>query len=280
MPKTAARALLTDFLKNRRARISPSDVGLPDECPRRRTRGLRRSEVALLARISTEWYTLFEMGRERAMTLRVIGPVARALRLNDVERDYLYDLVRAEEPPARVCPRLHPSIDFALRHVREASIIVYDPWLTRTHWNDVAAALFPPEVGNDWLQSNVLVRMFTLPQFRTLAENWEELNQWNLGLFRRALARDPLNPEAREILNALSGISDFNRLWSKQDVYSIERFSVDNVDAPFRLHHERYGELTMHMIVYEIPGWRGAHVRYVTPADETSADGFRAATKV
>src|SRR5579872_5540968 len=97
-PKTAARALLADFLKSRRARLTPDQVGIHIEAEpsRRRTPGLRRSEVAALAGISAEWYTLFEMGRERAMTNRIIEPVVRALQLNEVERDYLYDLVRAE----------------------------------------------------------------------------------------------------------------------------------------------------------------------------------------
>ena len=70
--RNAARALLTDFLKKRRAGLKPADVGLPADSSRRRTPGLRRSEVAQLAGVSTEWYTLFETGRERAMTSRAI----------------------------------------------------------------------------------------------------------------------------------------------------------------------------------------------------------------
>ncbi len=117
MPKAPHRALLTDFLKSRRARLRPIDVGLPehhDDVRGRRTPGLRRSEVAQLADISTEWYTLFEMGRDRAMTARIIDPVAKALRLNRVERDYLYTLIRAEPPPPRGVRPIHPSLEYSL----------------------------------------------------------------------------------------------------------------------------------------------------------------------
>lgn len=120
MPKAPHRALLSDFLKSRRARLRPVDVGLPDDVRGRRTPGLRRAEVARLAGISTEWYTLFEMGRDRAMTQRIIDPVAKAMQLNRVERDYLYTLVRAEPPPPRGLRPIHPSLEYFLKYTREA----------------------------------------------------------------------------------------------------------------------------------------------------------------
>ena len=275
MPKTAARALLTAFLKSRRARLSPSELGFQDENKRRRTQGLRRSEAARLAGVSTEWYTLFEMGRERAMTQRIIEPVARALRLDVAERDYLYDLVRGE-PLIRENRELHPSIDFALKSFRDSALSVYDPWLTRLRWNAVAQEIFMIESGGEWIRHNLLWRLFTDRQMQKLGgDAWREHARRNVGLFRRSLARDPLNPDAHTIITALTGIAEFDELWSAHDVYSFEMYSHACMTAPYDVHHPRYGRIALQAILLEIPGWPGAHVRYMTPADDASAEVLR-----
>lgn len=279
--KSPHRALLTDFLKTRRGQLQPSDVGLPADgkLNGRRTPGLRRSEVALLAGISTEWYTLFEMGRNRAMTMRVIGPVSDALRLTPIERDYVHDLVREAPPPEPSSEGLHPAIDYAVQHVQEAAAIVYDPWLTRLRWNDVARhVLFMGD--DDWLGRNILWRSFKGSHLRKLMKgNWERRTRLNLGIFRRALARDPLNADAQAIVRELRDAPDFEPLWAAHEVFSFEMYSEDNANKPYIIDHAHYGELRMHVLLLGIPGWPGAHVRYITPADEHSVEVFRKAAR-
>ena len=275
MPKTARRALLTDFLKTRRARLSPADFGFEDNGLPRRTKGLRRGEAAQLAGVSTEWYTLFEMGRERAMTQRIIERVARALQLDGAERDYLFDLVRAEPPPEAVA-KLHPAIDYALDQVADGAFSLCDPWLTRLRANRVFQSLFLLEEEDDWLTHNVLWRLFKVPHTRRLAgTNWRETVRKNVGLFRRALARDPLNQTAHAIIRALRGDADFDALWSAHDVYSLEMYSNDGMKSPDVVQHPRHGRLTVYTLMLEIPAWRGAHVRYIAPADAKTVAIFR-----
>jgi len=279
MPKAPHRALLTDFLKTRRARLRPEDVGLPNGDVRaRRTPGLRRAEVARLADISTEWYTLFEMGRDRAMTQRIIEPVARALRLNRVERDYVYTLVRAEPPPPRGVRPIHPSLEYSLKHTHEAAVLIYDPWLTRVRANGVAEKVFLH--GNDeWVARNVVWRTFKDDALRKLMGSaWEEHTRYNLGLFRRALARDPESPAAKLVLDALRGQPDFERLWAAHDVCSFDELNQENLTKPYSITHPTYGQLAVHALVFPVGGWPGAHTRYLTPADDATFEAFRIAS--
>ena len=92
------REELADFLRTRRAAISPQEVGLPAG-GRRRTPGLRREEVAQLAGIGTTWYTWLEQGRDVRASFEVLEALARALRLNQAERSHLILLGRGEAPP-------------------------------------------------------------------------------------------------------------------------------------------------------------------------------------
>ncbi|HTX02902.1 MAG TPA: hypothetical protein VMD07_04420 [Candidatus Acidoferrales bacterium] len=276
MPKAPHRALLTDFLKSRRARLRPDDVGLPEGDARgRRTPGLRRAEVARLADISTEWYTLFEMGRDRAMTQRIIEPVARALRLNRVERDYVYTLLRAEPPPPRGVRPIHPSLEYSLKYTRDAAVLVYDPWLTRVRANAVAEKVFLHR-NEEWVARNVVWRTFKDDALRKMMGSaWEEHTRRNLGLFRRSLARDPESPAAKLVLDALRGNADFERLWAAHDVSSFDQLNQENLTKPYAITHPTYGAIAVHSMVFPVAGWPGAHTRYLTPADDAAFAAFR-----
>src|SRR5262245_24667076 len=92
------RARLRDFLRARRARLSPADVGMPD-AGRRRTPGLRREEVAVLAGVGASWYTWLEQGRDINVSDSVVDAISRALRLSQAERAYLYRLAGLNPPP-------------------------------------------------------------------------------------------------------------------------------------------------------------------------------------
>jgi hypothetical protein len=92
------RSDIRDFLASRRARITPGQAGLPAGGGRRRVPGLRREEVAVLAGVSTEWYTRLEKGHIAGVSEDVLEAVARALQLDEAERIYLFDLARAAKP--------------------------------------------------------------------------------------------------------------------------------------------------------------------------------------
>ncbi|WP_324273157.1 helix-turn-helix transcriptional regulator [Blastococcus brunescens] len=94
------RADIRDFLTSRRARITPEQAGLLPGGGRRRVAGLRREEVAVLAGVSTDWYTRLEKGHISGVSEDVLEAVARALQLDEAERTYLFDLARAAVRPA------------------------------------------------------------------------------------------------------------------------------------------------------------------------------------
>jgi transcriptional regulator with XRE-family HTH domain len=89
-----------DFLVTRRARITPTQAGLPTFGDRRRVAGLRREEVASLAGVSVDYYARLERGNLRGVSESVLDALARALQLDDTEREHLFDLARAATPPA------------------------------------------------------------------------------------------------------------------------------------------------------------------------------------
>ena len=91
-----------DFLVSRRARVSPEQAGLPSYGGRRRVPGLRREEVAMLAGLSVDYYGRLERGNLAGASESVLEAVARALRLDDAERQHLFDLARRADPPSRV----------------------------------------------------------------------------------------------------------------------------------------------------------------------------------
>ena len=116
-----------EFLISRRAHLTPEQAGLPDVGGERRVPGLRREEVAMLAGVSLDYYTRLERGQIRGASESVLHAIARALQLNDVEREYLFDLARPtaatsaapSRPPAR--PAVRPSVQRVLDHLAPVS---------------------------------------------------------------------------------------------------------------------------------------------------------------
>ena len=141
---------LRAFLRSRRARVSPADVGLPDDGARRRTPGLRREELAALAGVGVSWYTWLEQGRDIHPSPDVLDALARALRLDAAERTTLFALARTELPlPGRsgAAPGQDPDDGRALLvslvdalHPRPAYLL--GPMTRILAWNPAASALF------------------------------------------------------------------------------------------------------------------------------------------
>jgi hypothetical protein len=269
----ARRRLFTEFLKSRRARLSPSDVGFHDPGVRR-TKGLRRSEVAQLTGVSTEWYTLFEMGRDRALTDRMLRTVSHSLRLNSAEEGYLGDLMRCQ-PADRIADRMHPSVDFAVRNIQDVAFCIYDPWLTHVTNNRISADLLLLDEDGDPLSHNLLFRFYArLTMRELLGTDWKKHARRHVGLFRQNLARDPMNAAAHEVIDRLTGIPEFDEAWRSQDVYSLPMYNEDNLAEPYRLYHPRHGALAVHLWAKPMRSWPGGHITWLTPADDPTVAVF------
>src|SRR6202012_3202785 len=142
------RGEIRDFLASRRARITPAQAGLPTSA-RRRAAGLRREEVAVLAGVSTEWYTRLEKGHIGGVSDDVLDAVARALRLDDDERTYLFDLARSSRQESRTPPRrrdveVPPPVEWLLDSLTMSSGFVPNGPPDLVASNPRARALFEP----------------------------------------------------------------------------------------------------------------------------------------
>lgn len=216
-PERHRRTELRDFLRTRRARLTPADVGL-EASGRRRTPGLRREEVAVLAGVGVSWYTWLEQGREIRVSDQVLDAVARALRLDESERGHLYRLA------GHNAPQLVPSPDGdklkpALRHLLDA----WSPnpaYLLDRHWdylglNDAAEVAF----GFTAADTNCLRTFFLSRRYRERLRYWDESAPSVLAEYRADAARyaddDSFSALADE-LGAASGA--FAELWERHDV--------------------------------------------------------------
>ncbi|KOV92393.1 MULTISPECIES: helix-turn-helix domain-containing protein, partial [unclassified Streptomyces] len=135
---------LGDFLRARRAQLTPQECGLPEADSARRVAGLRREEVARLAAISVDYYTRLEQGRVRA-SAPVLATLARALRLDDDQQQYLYELAgRTDDRPRRRRPaqRLRPAMRRLLDQLTHTPALVLGKRLDILAWNPAATALY------------------------------------------------------------------------------------------------------------------------------------------
>ncbi|WP_410663736.1 helix-turn-helix transcriptional regulator [Amycolatopsis sp. lyj-84] len=215
------RRQLADFLRSRRERISPADVGLPAG-PRRRTPGLRREEVAQLAFISTEYYTRLEQARGPRPSREVLAGLSRALRLSDAERDHLHHLAGAPPgPPPGPSREVRPSILSLLQRLPQAAAIVLSATYEVLAWNDLAAALMEDFSALPRRDRNLVRRAFLGSPERRMygVSDVEEFSASAVRNLRATAARYPDDPEITGLISELlEGSEEFARLWAAHDV--------------------------------------------------------------
>jgi transcriptional regulator with XRE-family HTH domain len=248
MSSTAERRFeLSDFLRTRRAKIMPSDVGLADG-PRRRTPGLRREEVALLANIGTTWYTRLEQGLPINVSVEVLDGISRALRLTSDERRHLYLLAglpltiaaHDEERVGELVQRVLDGLEPLPAYVRGRRWDVLA-------WNASADALIDFS-GATGPARNVVWRLFRDPASRCRHGDPESTMRRCVAQFRAVAAKYPNDPAFRELIEELRGASaDFRRLWAEHDV-------LGSTDGLKRFIHPELGEFILDHTTFELPG--------------------------
>ncbi|MGA6164511.1 helix-turn-helix transcriptional regulator [Amycolatopsis magusensis] len=217
------RTELAGFLRSRRERITPADVGLPAG-RRRRTPGLRREEVAQLAFISNEYYTRLEQAHAPRPSREVLAGLTRALRLSDAERDYLHHLAGAPPgPPPGPSREVRPSILALLERLPQAAAIVLSASYEVIAWNPLAAALMEDFSALSRRQRNLVRRAYLEPRAegRPLygLSDSGEFAQSAARHLRATAARYPDDPELTSLISELLDRSeDFARLWAAHDV--------------------------------------------------------------
>ncbi len=215
---------LADFLRNRRARISPEQVGLP-RGTRRRTPGLRREEVAMLAGVSPEWYTWLEQGRDINVSMQVLESLARVLQLDANEREHLFLLVLRQRPPVEMYtpPTVSRTVQAFLDSLGTSPACVVDARTNVLAWNAAYWAVFAVDVttGNE-RERNLMWRIFTNPAARLVNEGWKEIARVYVAQFRAGYGRFINDPWWAKQIAELSEISpEFCELWAQHDVHNL-----------------------------------------------------------
>ena len=251
------------FLRSRRERLQPDDVGLPSG-PRRRTPGLRREEVAVLAHISTEYYVRLEQGRAPRPSGEVLAGISAALRLTGIESDHLH--VLAGTAPTRT--GLHrrdvrPSILALLERMPQTAAFVISATFEVLAWNDLAAALMEDFSQLAPADRNLARRAFDpaarlQPPLYGISDAAEFRHHVVMEL-RSAAARYPADPDVTGLVQELQETSsDFTRLWERHDVQAAPMLT-----KTFR--HPLVGDITVdcdsltlsdrdqHLVLYSAP---------------------------
>ncbi|MGW1514318.1 helix-turn-helix domain-containing protein [Streptomyces sp. NPDC002394] len=221
------RSDIRDFLATRRARITPEQAGLPTS-GRRRVPGLRREEVAVLAGVSTEWYTRLEKGHINGVSEDVLDAVARALHLDDDERTYLFDLARAAQPPGRAHRRrkavdVPPRVQWLLDSMTLSAAFVTNGRLDIVAANALARAVLSPMFDSDTVDDrgrpNCARYFFLDPGARDFVADWDQAVTLTAALLRAEAGRYPHDKALRELVGELSTLStEFRTRWAAHEV--------------------------------------------------------------
>ena len=238
---------LRAFLRSRRARVSPADVGLPDEGARRRTPGLRREELAALAGVGVSWYTWLEQGRDIHPSPEVLDALARALRLDTAERATLFALARTELPlPSAAAADGGPDDDRAVlvrlvEALHPTPAYLLGPMTRILAWNPTASALFgsPDHLSPE--RRSLLWMLLVDPGEARYNPGREGTARNMVARFRSEYAQHAGEPAYEQFIAELRERSPwFVQWWGEHEVNDTQR-GTKTIEHPtlgtLRLHH-------------------------------------------
>lgn len=245
------RAELSEFLRTRRARLKPADLGLNGYGGRRRVPGLRREELAQLAGVSVAYYTRLEQGNARNVSVEVLDAISRALRLSDAEHAHLLHLAKPKQQKRRPAPQ-HQQVRPALLELLTAmeGVPAY-VWGRRTDvlaWNHTASALFGDWAARAPQDRNWARIAFLDPAARQIFVDWESKASDVVGHLRLDAGLHANDSQLAALIGELSMKSeDFRTLWAAHDVKKKSHGSM-------RIMHPLTGEMTLHYETFTLSG--------------------------
>ncbi|MDX2682240.1 helix-turn-helix transcriptional regulator [Streptomyces sp. NY05-11A] len=222
---------LGDFLRSRRARIQPEEVGLPSH-GRRRVPGLRREEVAQLAGVSVDYYIRLEQGRGPSVSDTVLDAVARVLRLDDTERAYLHAVARPRKPSGgSATPRVRAGVQLLLDSMERTPAFVVDVRMDVLAWNALADAVFGYSRSTPDGR-NIPRHVFLDPASRDFYPEWSAVAVQCVAHLRMQAGHHQEDRRLTSLVGELSLKSeDFRRLWADHPVRACA-FGVKRVQHP------------------------------------------------
>ncbi|SIN76155.1 helix-turn-helix transcriptional regulator [Agromyces cerinus] len=268
------RSEVREFLRTRRARITPDEAGLPAYGGNRRVPGLRREEVAMLAGVSVDYYTRLERGTLAGASDTVLESLARALQLDDAESAHLFDLARAANAsptvrrPRAKTGELRPSLQRVIDAITEAPAIIST---TRTDYlaaNPLGRALYSVVFAAP--QPNGARFAFLDPAAQEFYPDWDRVTQDVVAALRGEAGRNPYDKRLTDLVGELSTRSErFRTLWAAHNVRH-HRTGVK------RLHHPVVGDLELSFEAMDLPADPGLKLSIFTAEpNSVSADALK-----
>lgn len=235
-----------DFLRSRRARITPEQAGLPAYGTHRRVPGLRREEVAMLAGVSSDYYVRLERGNLAGVSESVLESLATVLRLDEVERAHLRDLARGARPRAARARRSAPaartvplSVRVMLDALTQAPAVVRDERLDILAANALGRALYAPLFADPSRRANHARFAFLDPAATRFWADWERAADDTVGVLRFAAGRDPFDKALTALVGELSTRSEeFRSRWAAHHVHV-------HTGGRKRIHHPVVGDVEL-----------------------------------
>ena len=257
------RRQLAHFLRTRRERLSPEQVGLPPG-PRRRTPGLRREELALLAGMGATWYTRLEQGRDIRVSAQVLESLARVLHLDPEERNHLFILAHEHLPadPSLLTAGISPSLQYILDTLGICPAYIMGPNWDLLGWNQATRRVFADFNALSARERNVLWFLFTNPQARALLVDWPGDAQRALALFRASTGRSVGERWFTTLVTDLKQISpEFREWWPRHDVQRVHTGKQE-------LNHPMVGRLVFQLTTLQVIDQPDARLIVYTPLPE------------
>ncbi|GAA1595887.1 helix-turn-helix transcriptional regulator [Actinoplanes couchii] len=262
-----------EFLISRRAHVTPEQAGLPDYGGERRVPGLRREEVAMLAGVSIDYYTRLERGNIRGASESVLNAIARALQLDDVEREYLFGLARpapskAEKPASKPAgATVRPSVQRVLDNMAVPAL-VFNPQQDVVASNLMGRAFFSPAFEAE--HPNMCRFFFLDPRAEQFCTDLPQARSMNAAMLRLHAGRDPLNSELTALIGELSTLSpQFRTDWADHHVH-------EHRHGQKVYRHPVVGEIEITFDAFDMPGETGLMICTYT-AEENSPSAERMA---
>jgi transcriptional regulator with XRE-family HTH domain len=266
MQERERRQALADFLRRRRASLSPAAVGLPAGV-RRRTPGLRREEVAELANIGTSWYVWLEQARDVHPSADVLDSIAQAFKFTLNERRHLFLLAGQPLPPHLfpVEEQVSPTLQRVLNDLNPTPAYVMGRRWDYLAWNNAAACVLSLDQLEPPHTYNLIWQTFTNPITRERHANWGQVAQAVLSEFRTSSARYPGDAWFDELIEDLKQASpEFCQWWPHHDASSSQ-------DGHKVIEHQTLGHLEFEHLTLQIPSDPDVRVMIYSPDDSTRA---------
>jgi transcriptional regulator with XRE-family HTH domain len=237
-------------------------VGLPGS-QKRRSPGLRREDVAVLAGVSVKWYTWLEQGREINFSADVLERVATALRLSDAERSYLFALTQWRAPPRSVLPGdLGETFWQTMQFVPVPVLVMTLRWDILA-WNPLLVRVFRDYSKVPEPERNLLRIILTDRKYRN-DPRYDAMTRRLIGEFRVDFGQCAGDPAFEELIADLKRVvPGFERHWHNVEFWSGQRIAV--------VQHPELGKLTFDRVSYVVEGNTPLRVLMFVPVDSTTA---------